>query len=377
MADVFISYASVDRNQAKRLAEHLQQHGYSVWWDRTIPPGRVFDEVIQEALDAAQCVVVLWSQASIASNWVKAESADALTNQRLVPALIAKVSPPIEFRRIQAADLTQWDGADNHAEVINLRAAIDRLVHGKGKGESSSTPRDNAKTASQAALGSNTSHSSRRTLQIGAALCVLAVVAAIVLTNSQRRSSTASSDHEPTDATSTGIAANVVASAASLNPSSVATSSPSNASIVSDKRRTNLLLPDNGGQLLVASTDRWNTLLSGEGESSIWIDNGIGVFGFKHGRAARFDTFAMLIPLAADNNVKDFELYAGNDSPTGQFELIGKFTVQNIRVMQQPYQEFHFTPVTAKYLKVHALSSYGGSSTAVLAYRFQLFGTLQ
>jgi hypothetical protein len=48
MADIFISYASPDRETARTLAERLGELGHSVWWDRTIPPGRQFDDVIQE-----------------------------------------------------------------------------------------------------------------------------------------------------------------------------------------------------------------------------------------------------------------------------------------------------------------------------------------
>ena len=65
MADIFISYASEDRSRVEPLAHSLEDHGWSVWWDRTIPPGKSFDQVIQEAITAAKCVVVLWSEKSI------------------------------------------------------------------------------------------------------------------------------------------------------------------------------------------------------------------------------------------------------------------------------------------------------------------------
>jgi hypothetical protein len=32
-----------------------------VWWDRTILPGRTFDQVIEEALAATRCMIVVWS----------------------------------------------------------------------------------------------------------------------------------------------------------------------------------------------------------------------------------------------------------------------------------------------------------------------------
>src|SRR5690606_41302321 len=61
---------------------------FTVWWDRTIPPGRVFDEVIQEAIEAARCMVVLWSGQSVKSNWVKTEAAEGAARHRLVPVLV-------------------------------------------------------------------------------------------------------------------------------------------------------------------------------------------------------------------------------------------------------------------------------------------------
>jgi TIR domain-containing protein len=56
VSDIFVSYASADRDRARAVAQALTEHGWSVWWDRTIPPGKQFDEVIEEALDAARCV---------------------------------------------------------------------------------------------------------------------------------------------------------------------------------------------------------------------------------------------------------------------------------------------------------------------------------
>jgi hypothetical protein len=112
MSDIFISYASEDREEARRLANALEAQGWSVWWDRTIPAGKTFVEVIDEALTEARCVVVAWSSASTTKNWVLEEAQDGLDRGILVPVFIEQVTPPRGFRRIQAADLSGWDGSD-------------------------------------------------------------------------------------------------------------------------------------------------------------------------------------------------------------------------------------------------------------------------
>lgn len=128
MSDIFISYASADRERAKVIAESLAARGWSVWWDRVIPPGREFDEVIEEALDAARCVVVLWSQASVASRWVKTESAEAMRRKALIPVLIENVKIPLEFRRLQAADLSQWHGEPDDPELQNFFQSLETRI---------------------------------------------------------------------------------------------------------------------------------------------------------------------------------------------------------------------------------------------------------
>jgi hypothetical protein len=110
MSEVFISYASEDRARAKILAEALQASGFSVWWDRKIVAGEAYDEAIERELEIAKSVVVLWSQHSIVSEWIKNEAQVAVERGTFVPARIDDVRPPLEFRRKQTADLIGWDG---------------------------------------------------------------------------------------------------------------------------------------------------------------------------------------------------------------------------------------------------------------------------
>jgi hypothetical protein len=143
------------------------------------------------------------------------------------------------------------------------------------------------------------------------------------------------------------------------------------------RSRATLLSAEQGGQLLVASKDDWKLLVDGKEETSLYVDNGFGVFGFRDGKPALVDTFAIYVPDQSDANIKDFELFVGNASPTGPFESIGRFSTQNMRIMQNPYQEFRFPPVKAKYFKLQSLRSHTDSSGAVRAYEIQLFGQLQ
>jgi hypothetical protein len=77
MADVFISDASKDRERARRLASTLEACGWPVWWDRKILAGQSNDEVIEHELETAKSAVVLWSEQSVLSEWVKNEAAVA------------------------------------------------------------------------------------------------------------------------------------------------------------------------------------------------------------------------------------------------------------------------------------------------------------
>ncbi|HEX9985842.1 MAG TPA: toll/interleukin-1 receptor domain-containing protein [Thermoanaerobaculia bacterium] len=132
MADVFLSYASEDRETAARFAAVLAQRGFSVWWDRDIAPGRPFADVLEEELQQAKCVVVLWSNAARTSHWVFGEADEGLRRGVLVPVrLDATVPIPLQFRRIQMADLCRWPERPNELEPCMV--AVAAVVAGESK----------------------------------------------------------------------------------------------------------------------------------------------------------------------------------------------------------------------------------------------------
>ena len=133
MNDIFISYASEDRSRVQRLAVALQQRGHTVWWDRQIPAGQSFDDVIERELTDSLCVIVAWSTTSVDSHWVREEAAVARERGVLVPVLLDNVAPPLGFGRIQAADLVAWNGDASAPEFERLLADVASHFNAHGK----------------------------------------------------------------------------------------------------------------------------------------------------------------------------------------------------------------------------------------------------
>lgn len=128
MSDIFISYSKDDRPLAKTLAQALEAEGWSVWWDPQIPGGKIFDDVIQDALDQAKCVIVVWSSHSVGSKWVRTEAAEGAERNILIPVLIEDVRIPLAFRRIQTENFIKWDGTRTSRPFLKLMADISGIL---------------------------------------------------------------------------------------------------------------------------------------------------------------------------------------------------------------------------------------------------------
>lgn len=128
MDDIFISYKREDRKAAERLAGVFEEQQWSVWWDRELYPGDDPGPVITSQLAGAKAVVVLWSEGSVNSDWVRDEADEGRKRKVLVPVLIDEAVIPLGFRQIQAANLSRWDGSPADIELRLLLRKIGKLI---------------------------------------------------------------------------------------------------------------------------------------------------------------------------------------------------------------------------------------------------------
>jgi hypothetical protein len=94
MADIFISYAKADRPLALKLAAMLEAEGWKTWWDTSLIPGDDFRNEIMTELGRARAVIVIWTDASVKSDWVRSEAGRAQADRKLIPHLTYKDLPP-------------------------------------------------------------------------------------------------------------------------------------------------------------------------------------------------------------------------------------------------------------------------------------------
>ena len=364
MTDVFISYASEDRERAARVANALEARGWSVWWDRKIITGQAYDQTIEHALASAGAVVVLWSRHSVASEWVKNEAAAGADRGVLLPAAIEPVAPPLEFRRRQIADLSDWYDEADHAGLQALCAGIQATL---------------GRVPSAGALVSAPAARHVRHMVAGFAVGGVVTLVITALYLGSQRAQGPSSVGDGVVATAPAERAAAVRDGRHVAPSaatkSAATTFGTSATTGAESATTparvpatvadaaingsNLLAADNGGQLLAAPRDNWAAAIDGKLNQFGGVQVGeAAVFGFKDEKPMRFDTFGILIN-SSGRNPKELELMVGDDSPTGTFRSIGVFYPENVKLFKTDgWQDFRFPPVTARYLKVRVKSNF-------------------
>ena len=126
-ADVFISYSSKDGAGVEALAEEIEKNHISVWYDRGLIGGQPFREVLQARIETTKAVVVVWTENSVDSKWVRAEASLADEQNKL----IGLKHPGIDVRRIpmpfREAHIIELGKFADLYKALKLKGVVPRI----------------------------------------------------------------------------------------------------------------------------------------------------------------------------------------------------------------------------------------------------------
>jgi len=142
MSDVFISYKAEDRRRIQALVQALKADGYSVWWDQHIGTGDEWRQTIERQLDAARCVIVVWSKRSVGpeGQFVRDEASRAQQRRIYVPVTIDTVRVPLGFGENQATSLRGWRGNPSDPRYQAVLSAVRRIAGGGSEEKTAKRP---------------------------------------------------------------------------------------------------------------------------------------------------------------------------------------------------------------------------------------------
>ena len=132
MADLFVSYKSEDRARVAPLVAALEADGIGVWWDAHIGGGTAWRDTIETELNAARCVLVVWSTRSTGpeGSFVRDEATRALRRGVYLPVRIDPVEPPLGFGETQALSLIGWKGQRAEPQYHAVLEAAQAVIAG-------------------------------------------------------------------------------------------------------------------------------------------------------------------------------------------------------------------------------------------------------
>ncbi len=133
MADIFISYARLDRERVAPLKDALDGLGLNTFFDVDgLDGGDTFPDVLDREVKNAKIVLGCWTPHALQRDWVKAECAIAQEQRTLVPLEFDPLGPidvPAAFFRLQRVNLASWRGESKHEGWLAAVRAISRRLH--------------------------------------------------------------------------------------------------------------------------------------------------------------------------------------------------------------------------------------------------------
>ena len=144
MSDIFVSYASQDRDAAFRIVAYLEQNGIRCWVaPRDVPPGMEYGEAIIQGIAQSRALVLILSDQSNESQFVRKEVERAVSKTKpVLPVRIREVKPSgsLEFFISSSQWVDAWK-SPMEQHLLPLVAAIKAMgTPGAASVQSSTLP---------------------------------------------------------------------------------------------------------------------------------------------------------------------------------------------------------------------------------------------
>jgi hypothetical protein len=152
MSQIFVSYASEDRDRVQKMVDRLLQFTDSVFWDRNLRVGVKWRENIERELGSCKLVVV-WSRNAIVSDWVKNEFAFCSARCPVLPVLIDDVEVPPPFDELQGFRLLGWPEKDDPRASAAFFDEVQQILVGDDFPTSPETRRFDLEAVKSSLLG--------------------------------------------------------------------------------------------------------------------------------------------------------------------------------------------------------------------------------
>jgi hypothetical protein len=201
MSDVFVSYASADREAAFRIVDYLESQGIRCWVaPRDVSPGMEYGEAIIDAIGRVRALVLVLSDHSNESTFVRKEVERAVSKTKpILPVRIREVKPAgaLEFYISSAQWVDAWKSPlEQHLLPLvgAIRAMGDPALLGAGEGGAEA----GAAAAGRMAGHSSSPPRSKQSLLVAAMVLVVVVALGAVLWMGRAPDSTRLAEGEAT-----------------------------------------------------------------------------------------------------------------------------------------------------------------------------------
>jgi adenylate cyclase len=166
MANIFVSYADEDSERLAPFIGELEAQGWKVWWDREAHTGPRFDQIIQDEIAGAPCVMVVWADEPAELDPLLDRIHDLIGRHRTPDATAATDHPVVAvlpFRsRSDDQDSVSLGEGIRDALIGELSHSIFRVVSREGSPDTSAPGVEDPQQAARYALSGHVQKSGSR-----------------------------------------------------------------------------------------------------------------------------------------------------------------------------------------------------------------------